>query len=239
MRRLLAAREHLDGDLSDAGTLASNLRDLRRINAWFGGTDLSIRAIRELVGSRGQRAGRATLRVLDVGTGAADIPLALIRARGPWSAVAVTAVDSRPEVLDAARQVSPGLVGDSRVQLHVADGRRLPWPDGSFDVAHASLVLHHLERADAVLFLRELARVATVGVVVNDVARSRVALLGARLVLRAMTRNRWTLDDAPLSVRRAWTRKESTVLLGEAGLEPVFQSAGLAGHRWVIAAVPG
>src|SRR5437773_1502833 len=40
MRRLLDAREHLDGALSDRAVLRGNLRDLRRVNAIFGGVDL-------------------------------------------------------------------------------------------------------------------------------------------------------------------------------------------------------
>jgi len=48
MRRLIAARELLDGDLTDSAVLDGNLRDLARVNRRFGGTDLSIHAIRSL-----------------------------------------------------------------------------------------------------------------------------------------------------------------------------------------------
>ena len=239
MRRLVDVPEHLDGGLEDAETLAGNLRDLRRVNRLFGGARLSIAALRRLVRAAGaaRRSRAAPLRVLDVGTGAADIPLALARASGPWSRVDVTASDSRQEVLDAAARLEPRLRTRPGITLALADGRSLPWPDGAFDVAHASLVLHHLTHDDAVAFLRELARVASLGVVVNDLQRSRLAWLGAWLLLHAMTRNAWTLHDGPLSVRRAWTRREAVALLREAGLRPVATVGGLAGHRWAIAAV--
>ena len=38
----------------------------------------------------------------------------------------------------------------------MADGRGLPFGDDAFDVAHASMVVHHLTRTTAVAFLREL-----------------------------------------------------------------------------------
>ena len=123
-------------------------------------------------------------------------------------------------------------------QLALADGRSLPWPDDAFDIGHASLVLHHLERPEAVAFLGELGRVARLGIVVNDLARGRLTLLGARLLLRLMTRNAWTRHDGVLSVRRAWTRREAEGLLREAGLRPIGAAVGFAGHRWAIAAVP-
>jgi ubiquinone/menaquinone biosynthesis C-methylase UbiE len=240
MRQLVDAREHLDGALADRAALAGNLRDLRRINRLLGGADLSVRAIRGLLElpSRARPETLETLRVLDVGTGAADIPLAITRAFGPGYRVHVTATDSRSEVIDAALAISPGLPRRPDIALEIADGLALPYPDRSFDVAHTSLVLHHLSRDDGVAMLRELGRVATIGVVVNDLARGRLAWLGAWLLLHAMTRNRFTLHDGPLSVRRAYTRREARDMLAEAGLRPTTEVVGLVGHRWAIAAVP-
>ena len=238
MRRLVDQPEHLDGALADRATLEGNLRDLAWINRVFGGTRLSIDATRRLVGGAANAPQVATLDVLDVGTGAGDIPLALTHAPGPWSRVRVTATDARPEILAAAARISAGLSDSSDVTLAEADGRSLPFPDGAFDVAHASLVLHHLSREDAVAFLGELRRVARLGVVVNDLARSRASWLGAWLVLHALTRNAWTLHDGVLSVRRAWTLAEARALAQEAGLRPIHTAVGLAGHRWAFAAVP-
>ena len=240
MRRLNDAREHLDGALSDRATLVGNLRDLRRVNSIFSGTGLSIRAMRALVGHDAPPTGPGvdTLRVLDVGTGAADIPARMLRTRGPWRAVHVTATDSRQEVIEAARLLEPSLADEPNLSLEVADGRSLPYPDAAFDIAHASLVLHHLGPDDAVAFLRELRRVARIGVVVNDLERSRLGWLGAWLILHAMTRNGFTLHDGPLSVRRAYRRVEVRDLLASAGLRPVREEVGIAGHRWAIAAVP-
>jgi SAM-dependent methyltransferase len=241
MRRLADARELLDGELRDQRLLEGNLRDLRRINRVFGGAALSIRAVRALVEVAGDRGGthqRGNLRILDVGTGAADIPLALVEARGPWRSIHVTAVDSRDEVIAAARRIAPEIAGNHDVTLAVADGRSLPFADGEFHVAHASLVLHHLEPPDAAAFLAELRRVVRLGVVINDLSRGVIPWLGAWIVLHAMTRNVLTLHDGPLSVRRAYTTAEAAALCRGAGLNPVATIQGLAWHRWVVAAVP-
>ena len=141
-------------------------------------------------------------------------------APGPWTGLEVTAVDSRPEVLAAAERLEPGLRHHPRITLAVADGRSLPYPDSAFDVGHASLVLHHLERPVAIELLAELRRVVRIGVVVNDLARSRVALLGAKVLLPLMTRNAWTRHDGVLSVRRAWTRGEAENLLARGRAAP-------------------
>jgi ubiquinone/menaquinone biosynthesis C-methylase UbiE len=233
VERLADTPELLDGPLADLDELAGNLRDLGRVNRLLGGITLSRQALEALLGP-----GQDRLAVLDVGTGAADIPVALMatwRRRG--RRLEVTAVDDRREVLDAAIRLRPALAALDGLRIEVADGRRLPYPAGAFDVAHASLVLHHLDPPDAVGLLREMRRVASRGVVVNDLARSRPAWLGAWLLTRVATRNRLTRNDAPLSVRRAYTVAEMRGLLLEAGLRPIHTAHGLARHRYALAAV--
>jgi ubiquinone/menaquinone biosynthesis C-methylase UbiE len=226
--RLTAAAELLDGPLDDPAALAANLRDLRRINQFTGGAALSLRAVRSL--------GEPTT-ILDVGTGAADIPaLLLADARRHGRSLAITATDSREEVLEAARVASPTIATTRGLMLAVADGRRLPCADASFDVVHASLLLHHLDANDAVAVLREMRRVARRGIVVNDLARSRLFWIGAWLLTRTLASSRYTRNDGPLSVRRAWTRSEMADLLGRAGLTPAATFVGFAGHRYAIAA---
>jgi ubiquinone/menaquinone biosynthesis C-methylase UbiE len=227
--RLTGVEELLDGPLDDRAALEANLRDLRRINRLTGGALLSVRAIREMLPGGGS--------VLDVGTGGADIPVLLIAdARRRGAQLEVTATDSRQEVLDAAVTVRPELGRVAGLTLALADGRGLPWPDGAFDVAHASMVLHHLEQEDAVAFLRELRRVSRHGIVVNDLARGRLNWVGAWLLTHTVAIGRYTRHDGPLSVRRAYTRQEMEGLLREAGLAPSARFVGFAGHRYAIVA---
>jgi SAM-dependent methyltransferase len=233
MRRLAGAHELLDGPLDDEAALRGNLRDLARINRWFGGTAASRHALDRLLSGR-----TVPHTMLDVGTGAADIPMALLEHGARAGRLRVTGIDSRQQVLEAARAIDPRIDRTQNLELVVSDGRRLPWPDRSFDVVHASLVVHHLEPSDALAFLREAARVARLGVVINDLVRARHHWIGVRVLLPLMTRNRFTLHDGPLSVQRAYTRMELRALLAGATLRPVAEVSAFAGHRVAIAAVP-
>lgn len=233
MERLTNAQELLDGPLDEPATLDGNLRDLRRINRWLGGVTLSAAAIEALA------AHRAELTMLDVGTGGADIPVALARlARTRRRRLHAVGIDSRPEILAAALRARPAGGDIDGVELHIGDGRRLGYADRSFDVAHASLVLHHLDPAMAVDMLREMGRVARLGVVINDLDRTRVGLAGAWLLGHLLTANRYTRHDAPLSVRRAYRPPETAAMLYAAGLRPVRVVRGAFGQRYAIAAVP-
>lgn len=228
MDRLIGVAELLDGPLDDPAALVVNLRDLARLNRVSGGIRLSRSAITAL-------GDPAT--ILDVGTGGADIPIALLAAAArDRRRLTVTATDSRAEVLAAARAARPGIDRIAGLTLEIADGRGLPYPDAAFDVAHASLVIHHLEPGEAVAFLRELRRVARHGIVVNDLVRGRLAWVGTWLAVHALATGRYTRHDGPLSVRRAYSRAELLGLLEAAGLQPVATVVGIAGHRVAIAA---
>src|SRR5438105_6097760 len=103
MRRLDGARERLDGTLPSPDVLAGNFRDLRWINRLLGGVGLSARAIDALIAEANLASG-APVALLDVGTGGADIPIALIKAgRRRGRPRTVLGIDSREEVLAIAR----------------------------------------------------------------------------------------------------------------------------------------
>jgi SAM-dependent methyltransferase len=204
-----------DGHLT-ASEVAANLADLSRLNRLAGGVGASASAI----GALANGAATTDLRILDVGTGAADLPLAFGR-RG-WRSVAV---DVNPRVLEVARRA---VAGRESVEVIDADGRALPFPDASFDVAHCSLLLHHLGEEEAVVVLRELRRVARRGVVVNDLRRGPFAFIAAALPTLALSRSRVTRHDGIASARRAYTLDELDALLAAAGLQPVWRSS-----RWL------
>ena len=214
--------ELIDAPGHDRELLRANLADIARVNRFLGGYRLTLRALARLLAAA---PPRRELRVLDVGTGGGDFPPVLVawaRARGLRATV--VGVDSSEEVLALALPQPP------EVELAIADARALPHADGEFDVAVCSLLLHHLDPADAVAALRELRRVARAGVVVNDLVRSWPAYVAALVLTRVFSRNRLTRADGPASVLRAYTRRELESLAAEAGLHGVAFS-GFLGYR--------
>jgi SAM-dependent methyltransferase len=205
------AAELLDSGRLSRSEVEANLADLARLNRLPGGTDASIRAIERLIGS-----GNAA-RILDVGTGAGDMPIAF--ARSGWQ---VVAADVNPHVLAVARA---GLAAVPGVEVVEADAIALPLEDGSVDVAHCSLLVHHLAPDAAVAALREMRRVARRGVVVNDLRRGILPLAATWVTVLALGRSHVTRADGPVSARRAYTLHELDLLLAEAGLTPRWRSA--------------
>ncbi len=229
MERLAHTPELMDGPLLEQ-VLAGNLRDLIRVNRYLGGIRLSTQAIAWLV----HRAGpEMRVSLLDIGTGAADIPAALIDCfaeRG--TSMTVHAIDAREEMVAFAI----GRVG-ARADLALAVSTTvdsLPYDDRSFDIVHCSLVLHHLEPDEGTRLLSEAARVSRLGVIVNDLDRAPHYWFGAWVLAHLLTRNRYTRHDGPLSVRRAYRPVEVEAMAAAAGLERVAHVGGLFGHRYAL-----
>jgi ubiquinone/menaquinone biosynthesis C-methylase UbiE len=202
--RRTIARELMDEPVDDVGELEANLRDVAFANAHFGGTAPVVRALRRL----------NACTVLDVGSGAGDVPLALVRdAARRGVRVHVTCLDRSAQMLEIARRETGAGAAFAFV---CADGAALPFGDGSFDVVTCTLALHHFDAEPARALLRELRRVARVSPVVCDLRRSALAFAASWLWSRT-SRNRLTRHDAPLSVRRAYTPGEALALARGAG----------------------
>lgn len=199
-----------DGELEPV-ELGRNLREMAMLNRLPGGVGASVAAVQRIV----ERDGK--LPVLDVGTGAAEFARRLRRA----SSVRIVLADVSDPVLEIARRTVARM---DHVQVLRADARALPLADASVSVAHSSLLLHHLDPPDAVTALREMGRVATGGVVVNDLRRSWIALVMTAAPVLALGRSPVTHHDGILSARRAYTLSELDDLAADAGLRPVART---------------
>lgn len=213
------ALEHGDAPM-EPSTLAAYLDALERLNAWFGGYRLSIRAVESLA----RRAPPRSLVVADVGGSRGDLAVRLARrARRQGRPLTVVVVDRDEASLVLGQRMAKPLDEIHWVQ---ADAAALPFRPGAVDVAVMALTLHHLEPDAAVASLAALRRVARLGVVVNDLLRSRFAYGLVRLASALFTRHPAARADGPLSVRRAYTRAEVQDLARRAG----FRRAAVRTH---------
>lgn len=195
--------ELLDLGAGTAAERAESLRDLRRLNRWLGGAAASVQEF----AAYADRAGRAMLTVLDLGTGSADVPRAVQR----WGErhgvrVRVIGIDLKVEHLAVARALTAGTAGEPF--LACADAFRLPFADASVDVVHSALFMHHFRPPALRELLAEAGRVARGAVIMNDLVRHRVPLTFLRAAGPLVARSRITRHDGPASVLRAYTTGE-------------------------------
>ena len=196
-------RELLDTDSGTPSEVAASLNDLRWFNRWFGGVSTSSRLI-EIVARDATK-----LSVLEVAAGDGFVPKTL-RTRFPQIDLEFTLLDRAPSHLprNNGRQAVAG------------DALALPFHNSAFDLVSSSLFVHHLQSEQVVLFVREALRVCRVAVLINDLVRHPVHLAVAYAGV-PLYRSRLTRNDAPASVRQAYTVNEMRNFLEKAGASRV------------------
>ena len=188
--------ELLDSDSGSAREIAGSMRDLQMFNDWFGGVRTSEALVRRVLAS----APRGSYSLLEVASGNGYVPEKIRQRLTPEIDLKVTLLDrSRIHLNGSARAVA-------------ADALNLPFPDSSFDLISCNLFAHHLGPEEVPRFAREALRVCRIAFLVNDLVRDPVHLALAYAGF-PIYRSRITRNDAPASIRQAYTPAELRKLL--------------------------
>lgn len=223
------APEILDSDTCSAAEVQGVLKTLGRINRWFGG----VATTQKMVERVADVADRKTLSLLEVASGAGEVPL-LVR-----EGVAQRGISLTVTLLDRARShlVQTHLVQTRLVQTHLgqsgtskkdgtlgtsavaAHALALPFSDGAFDLVSCSLFAHHLPPEQLTTFVGEALRVSRLGLLINDLVRHpmHLALVYASFPIMG-SRIAWL--DGLTSVRRAYRPSEMRTMLSSCAPTP-------------------
>ena len=203
------ATEFLDRPDCDPALATASYRFMETVNCRFGG----IRIVRRFLATEtaGRHAG-APLRILDIGSGSCDIPLAVSRwARAHGIPLHFTCLEMAGHAVDIAhRQLARA--GDPAVQL-LQEDVLTHQPAEPYDLAVASMCFHHFSNEQILTLLQRLRGFVINSVLINDLRRSRLASLAARLLLAGTGAPAGVRHDALLSIRRGFKISELRTLL--------------------------
>lgn len=203
------ATEFLDRTDCDPALAAASYRFMETVNARFGG----IRIVRRFLAT--ETAGRYTggpFRILDIGSGSCDIPLAVSRwARTYDIPLHFTCLETAGHAVEIARG-QLARAGNPAVQLLQGDAFSHQ-PAEPYDWAVASMCFHHFSEAQILTLLQRLRGFVLNSVLINDLRRSRLASLATRLLLAGTDTPAGVRHDALLSIRRGFNISELSSLL--------------------------
>ncbi len=215
--------ELLDRHDAEPAEVRESLRNIARANRWFGGWWAVRHGLARLTAAL---APGTVLTLLDIGTGAGDLPR---RAAG-WARR--RGLQLHPLGVERNRTAAQVALANG-IPTVLATAARLPFRPGVADIVVLSQVLHHLAPEGMVELIGEANRLARLGVVVADLRRARAALAGFWVGSRLLRFDPATRADGLTSVRRGFTPGELGSLLARAGVR-----AGVArrpGFRLVAA----
>lgn len=212
------------------GVLLEEYRFLERLNRATAAAEALVACVRDRI----PQGAPAPLQLVDFGSGSGDIPARAVQlAAGTGVVLEALCTDSSAAAVEiASRRAGPGL----RFAQASVVGAEAQLGKGSFDVAHASLVLHHLGDEDVLRALASMSAVARRLMVWNDLVRDRAGCAGAWLSTALGSRK--LRHDAVVSVRRSFTLDEARALAEAAGWREV-RVVRVRGARFVVSGLPG
>lgn len=179
------------------------LSELKAVNFFLGGNSVSRAGISEVIKAS---PFKNIPVILDIGSGGSDLFFKMkINGRTPETISA----DRNLRACRYTKRFHPS------AKVVCCDALRLPFKDNSFDVIHASLFFHHFKEEDMALILRQCSSIARKGIIINDLRRSVLALLGIKILTQLFSRSPMVKNDGPLSVKRGFIKKELLDVLSE------------------------
>ena len=199
--------ELLDTDSGTPKEIESSLRDLQSFNQRLGGVSTT----RDLVRSVARRTGKKHFSLLEIAAGTGFVPAQASRE------LSKDGINLDITLLDRAPTHLPRNGNAHKV---AADALNIPFSDSAFDVVSCTLFLHHLAPEEVVNFARESLRVSRIAVLVNDLVRNPLHLALAYAGV-PIYRSRITRNDAPASVKQAYSIEEMSGFFHTAGAAKV------------------
>ncbi len=197
------------------------LRDLERINRFFGGKAFLRRHVFPLLD---QADAARPLRILDLACGSAVCARWIAdRARRRGRKVEIVALDRSSRHLKVARaEIARGNPdGYPEITLLRADAGRLPFQTGAFDLVISTLFLHHLSVPELVVMMRAWSRVCRGRLLLNDLVRDWVPYYFFLTARPVFARSPLTRHDGRVSLLRAYTPAEMLSIAERAGVRSV------------------
>ena len=204
------APEILDSDACSPADVEISMRDIGRVNRWFGGVATTQKMVERV--AQVNRLNRLSL--LEVAAGSGEVP-EMVRKRLARRGIAVeaTLLDRAGSHLPKGNSFSENPTGQNRSV--VADAFALPFGAGAFDLVSCCLFAHHLSPEQLAQFVREGLRVSRRALLINDLVRHPVHLALAFAGFPFM-RSRIAWLDGLTSVRRSYIPKEIQSMIASA-----------------------
>jgi len=205
-----------------------NMQELNFINTWLGGHHITITGIRNIVDSERAMHRGGPWKICEIGCGGGDNLFAVSR----WCEknnipVSLTGIDINPNCIEFARSKAAFPVK----YIH-SDYRNITFNEKP-DIIFSSLFCHHFPDDELVFMLRWMQENSTVGFVINDLHRNRLAYHSIKWLTAAFSKSYMVKNDAPISVLRGFSNKELKDLISRAGIGAAIINWKWA-FRWLI-----
>ncbi|MEO9966121.1 MAG: methyltransferase domain-containing protein [Reichenbachiella sp.] len=194
--------EIMDDFFCQGEVVDQTLKELHQINNYLGGDQISLQAVKKLIAQKPQQ----NYEIVDLGCGGGDT----LKLFSNWGKrkkknLNLIGIDANEYIIEYAKKNCRKKPNISFLAENILSDT---FRNRSFDIAHASLFLHHLQEEEIVELLRQLVSQVRIGVVINDLHRHWVSYLFTKHLLTRWSKSEMVKFDSVLSVARSFTKAE-------------------------------
>lgn len=213
----------MSGDL-----LISSLDQLARINKWLGGNKITIDGLKTMLQNHPKDK---TISIVDLGCGNGDLLRKIADfGRKNGYKFQLLGIDANQATIDYAIQLSENFSEISYVKEDVLSEE---FTTHRYDIATCTLFLHHFEDPVALDFIQTLLQNSTIGIVVNDLHRHRLAYYLFK-VLCSFISNHMTREDGLTSILKAFKRKDLERISQKLNVTSTITWRWAFRYQWII-----
>lgn len=219
-------KELLDEDDIPFADIRQNMKELDFINTWLGGHAITVQGFRQLI------PNRPVIRVCEIGCGGGDNLHAIYN----WCqknnrTVHLTGIDNNKDCIRIAGSRLP----PEHTQLITSDYKTVDFGNNQPDIIFSSLFCHHFTNEELQYMLNWMYANAHTGFFINDLHRHFLAYYSIKILTGLFSKSYLVKNDAPLSVKRGFIKKEWTQLLQQSAVTD-YRIQWKWAFRWLITA---
>lgn len=206
-------------DFSDA-VIFRTLKELKIINRWLGGNQVTIKGFQNLLKHAGSDGSTDKLTVADLGSGGGDMMVEIAKwSRSKKLNLKLTGIDANRAIIDYARKNTSGF---SEIDHQSLDVFSEAFKNQSYDIIMCTLFVHHFKDDQLIELFSKLRSQARIGIIINDLHRHWLAYYSIKLLTRLFSKSYMVKYDGPLSVARSFRRHD---------WRKIFKAAGITHYR--------
>ena len=190
-------------DFTMKGVLFRDTLDkLEIINRLLGGNKVTIKGLKELLKNKSKNK---IITIVDLGCGHGDIlrDIAKFGRKNNYT-FRLIGIDANIAAIDYAKELSCEY---SELSFKAIDIFSDDFKKQSYDIVLCTLFLHHFKNNELISFLKMAIERATIGVVVNDLHRHKLAYYLFKLI-GFFIKNKMIREDGLTSILRAFKKKD-------------------------------
>ena len=194
--------ELMDDPTLDEDRLQAALKDVTLVNRYLGGQQITIDGINHFTSKFPQK----TYTIVDLGCGDG----AMLRKIAEYACknkldFQLLGLDLNAKSIALAKSKS---VNYPEIQFLQKDILELNQDTFSCDIVTSTLTMHHFTDAEIETFLKQFLAISKLGVVINDLQRSRVAYVLFKAFSAVFMKTYIARHDGLISIKRAFTKNE-------------------------------